>query len=30
MDFGGQTEVKKNLEEQNVNGTLKIKYILKK
>ena len=30
MDFGGQTEEKNHFEEQDVDGILKLKYILKK
>lgn len=30
MDFGGQTEGKNHFEEQDAEGILKIKYILKK
>jgi hypothetical protein len=30
MDFGRQTEGKNHFEEQDVDGILKIKYILKK
>jgi hypothetical protein len=30
MDFGGQTEGKNHFEEKDVDGILKIKYLLKK